>query len=133
MKKIFMILLIFICGCETTQSSIQSKTDEPSKTMRNPKCEDINAFKVFQVLDNYVLATVCRDADIHIFKNYEACTGHVVSFRKVKETIYFDDQIIKVNDNECAIYTGTYQYPTKQGYKTVPIVKIINSQITNPE
>jgi hypothetical protein len=127
MKKIFIILLIFICGCETTKTSIQSKTDEPSKTIRNPKCEDIKSFKVFQVLDNFVLANVCRDSDD------QYCFGHVVYFPKEKGKIYFDDQIIKVKDNECAIYIGTHQYQTKNGYKTVPIVKIIDSQITNPE
>ena len=113
MKKIFIILLLFICGCETIQI-----------TARNPKCEDIKSFKVFQVLDNYVLAFACsNDSDL--------CLGHVVCFPKKKDKIYYDDQMIKVNDDECAIYTGTYQYQTKEGYKTVPIVKIIDSRITD--
>lgn len=128
MKKIFIILLIIFCGCETTQTSIQSDyTEEPPKIIRNPKCEDIKSFKVFQVLANFVLATVCQDSDD------QYCTGHVVYFQKEKGKIFFDDQIIKVKENECAIYIGTHQYPTKQGYKTVPIVKIIDSQTTNPE
>ncbi len=116
MKKILIIFLIFICSCGTTQMM-----------KRNPKCEDIKSFKVFQVLDNYVLAMVCRDGDDRY------CWGHVVSFQKEKEIIYYDDQMIKVKNNECAIYIGSYQYQTKTGYKTVPIVKIIDSQITNSE
>jgi hypothetical protein len=122
MKKIFIILLLCIVGCETTQT-----------TSRNPKCENIKYFKVFQVLDKFVLATACRDCDNEYFDRTNYCGGHVVSFKKEKEIIYFDDQIIKVKNNECAIYLGTYQYPTSDGYKTVPIVQIIDSKITKPE
>ncbi len=118
MKKIFIILLLFICGCETIQI-----------TTRNPKCEDIKSFKVFQVADTFVLAFVCELSPL-----VDRCFhGHVVYFQKEKDKIYFDDQIIKVKSNECAIYIGTHQYLTQNSYKTVPIVKIINSQITNPE
>ncbi|HRZ27106.1 MAG TPA: hypothetical protein P5295_09890 [Spirochaetota bacterium] len=120
MKRIIIFLLIFICGCETTQTSIQ-------KTIRNQKCEDVQSFKVFQVLDNFILANVCRDGDD------EYCLGHTVYFQKEKDKIYYDDQLIKVNDNECAIYVGTYKYQTKNGYKTVPIVKIIDSRMPKAE
>jgi hypothetical protein len=123
MKKIFIVLLIFICGCETTQTTIQSETEKPTKITRNPKCEDIKAFKVFQVVDTYVLAFVCEE------KSYNDCSlGHAVYFNKEKDKIYFDDQIIKVKSNECAIYTGTFQYQLQSGFiRTVPIVKIIDS------
>lgn len=116
----FIVLLLLIIGCETTHTSFQ----DPS---RNPKCEDVKAFKVFQVLDKFVLANVCED------NNTEFCFGHVVRINKEKETIYYDDQVIKVKYNECAIYTGTFKYETNRGYKTVPIVKIINSRMPNTE
>lgn len=114
------IIVIFLSGCETIQTPIE-------KASRNPKCEDINSFKVFQVVDDFVLANVCEDSDTSL------CMGHTVIFKKEKGKIYFDDQIINVKGNECAIYTGTHKYPTKFGYKTVPIVKIIDSQNLNPE
>lgn len=129
LKKTFIILLVFICSCETTQTSFtnQSSIKGSSKSIRNPKCEDITSYKVFQVLDNFVLANACKDNDD------QYCMGYTVYFNKEKGKIYFDDQIIKVKENECAIYVGTYQYQTKLGYKTVPIVKIIDSQNLNPE
>ena len=117
--SILITLLLLLFGCDTTQIPIE-------KTSRNPKCEDIKSFKVFQVLDKYILASVCDD-------KYDLCMGHTVYFEKEKEKIYFDDQIIKVKNNECAIYTGTFRYQTRDGYKTVPRVKIIDSQILNPE
>lgn len=121
-----MTIFIFLFGCETTSTSIHS-TEKNSNTMRNPKCEDVTKFKVFQVLDKFVLANVCNKDDD------DYCFGHVVYFEKEKGKIYYDDQVIKVKDNECAIYTGTYRYQTPGGYKTVPIVKIINSQMPNKE
>ncbi len=124
-KLIVISFLLFVFGCETTQTSVQ-KTVHP-KTIRNPKCEDVYSFKVFQVLDKYILADVCLDND------YLGRMGHTVCFQKEKGKIYYDDQIIKVNENECAIYIGTYQYQTRGGYKTVPIVKIIDSRIAQPE
>jgi len=118
--KILIIILLLIFGCETTQTPIE-------KASRNPKCEDLKSFKVFQVLDKYVLASVCED-------DYDLCMGHTVYFAKEKGKIYFDDQKIKVKNNECAIYTGTFRYQTRGGgYKTVPIVKIIDSQNFSPE
>ena len=129
MKKIFIVLLIFSFACETTSttSTIENQVKKSSKTIRNPSCEDITSFQVFQVLDNFVLATVCQ------YMEYQHCLGHTVYFQKEKGKgkIYFDDQIIKVKDNECVIFTGTYRYKTQSGYKTVPIVKIIDSQIPN--
>lgn len=121
---------MLFCGCETmeTMSSMQSETKEPPKTIRNTKCEDIKSFKVFQVLDKFVLASVCEDSDTSY------CLGHTVYIEKEKEKIYFDDQIIKVKSDECAIFIGTYKYKTQNGiFRTVPKVKIIDSQVPNPE
>ncbi len=125
-KKVIISIILFllIFGCETMQTpTIQTPTE---KTFRNPKCEDIKSFRVFQVLDKHILANVCED-------EYGLCMGHTVYFKKEKGKIYFDDQIIKVRDNECAIYSGTFRYQTRQGYKTVPIVKIIDSQTPDLE
>lgn len=121
---------MILFGCETTKilSSMQSNNTEPPRTIRNTKCEDVKSFKVFQVLDNFVLANVCRDGDD------EYCFGHVVYIQKEKNKIYFDDQKINLRRDECAIYIGTYKYEAKNGLlKTVPKVKIISSQVPNPE
>jgi len=130
MKKLIIILLVIIFGCNTikTSSDVQSENNEPPKTIRNNKCESINSFQVFQVLDYYVLANVCDDYS----SNY--CYGHVVYIQREKGKIYYDDQRINVQLGECPIYVGTFQYVTRDGLvKTVPKVKFINSEIPNPE
>lgn len=79
MEKIFIILLVILCGCETIKPSSYVQTEikaqaynnfnepqiyeppnyGPPKTIYNTKCESIGSFRVFQVLDNFVLANVC--------------------------------------------------------------------------
>jgi hypothetical protein len=126
MKKLSIILLVVLCACLQEQN-ISTFSKEP-KTIRNSKCENIKVFQVFQVLDNYSLAFACKEDE-----NDHCYDGHIVYIPKQKGVIYFDDQIINVKDGECPIYTGTYKYETKDKFlKTVPIVKIINSQIANP-
>jgi len=134
MKKLIIIFLMILCGCGTNQTpssfytDTHTKTIEPPKTIRNAKCEDIQSFKVFQVLDRFVLANVCNESDT-IY-----CFGHIVYIPKEKGKIYYDDQMIIVKSGECPVYVGTYKYQTRDGLlKTVPIVKIINSQVPNPE
>lgn len=123
--KMFIIPVILFTACETTQTH----NNMPGySTTRNPQCEDINAFKVFQVLDDFVLANVCEERD------YRFCSGHVVYIPKEKEKIYYDDQVITVKRGQCAIYIGTYKYETKaKTIRTVPIVKFIDSEIPEPE
>jgi len=130
MVKIIIILMMIFCGCNTIKPSSheQSDNNEPPKTIRNNKCENIVSFQVFQVLNNYVLANVCDDYS----GNY--CYGHVVYIQRERGKIYYDDQRINVQHGECPIYIGTFQYVTRDGMvKTVPKVKIIDSEIPNPE
>jgi hypothetical protein len=123
MKKIFITLSIFIYGCGTLSS-----INEPSKTIRNTKCENIRSFQVIQVLDDFVLANSCED------NNNRYCYGHVVYIQKEKGNIYYDDQKIILQSGECPIYVGTYQYVAKSGIsKTVPKVRIVDSRVPNPE
>ena len=125
---IVIVLLTLMSGCKT----IENKTIEVKKnTIRNPKCEDAKRFKVYQVFNNFVLASICED---RYNSGDNDCSGYTVYFKKEKGKIYYDNQIIKVKKNECAIYIGTYRYKTAYGnINTVPIVKITNSQISNKE
>ncbi len=129
MEKLIVILLAIICGCNTIKpSSSLNENQGPNKTIRNPKCEDIYSFQVFQVLNNYVLANVCDG------NSSDYCYGHVVYFQRERGKIYFDDQRINVKQGECPIYVGTFQYVTRDGLvKTVPKVKIVDSEMPNPE
>ena len=105
-------------GCETLSKNMKT----PNVKKNNLKCEDIVAIKIFQVLDDSALGMVCE---------YDDCIrlGHVVYVPKDAEKIYYDDQIIRIKDNECIIYTNTYRYITREtNYKTVPIITIINLQ-----
>lgn len=50
--------------------------------------------------------------------------GMVVLFLVDEGVHYYDEQIIEVPQGKFVRQVGTYQYPTKAGYKTVPAVRI---------
>ena len=72
---------------------------------------DSQSFRVFQVIK-------AGNALAYGYK------GMVVLLIAGENTHYYDDQIIKVPSGKCARQIGTYQYETKNGYKTVPVVEI---------
>ena len=45
-----------------------------------------------------------------------------------KENTFYDDQIIKAPRDSKVMQVGTYQYKTQMGWKTVPIIRILNNQ-----
>ena len=124
MKKILFLSLFFLAGCSTTLLP-------PSKTIQNPKCEEILSLEVFQVLDKFVLANAC-------VKNYDYLDwckeSFVVYIPKEKGKIYYDEQKIQFPDGKCPSFYDSYTYTTKQDFnKTVPKLKFINKDIPNPE
>ena len=79
------VLSIVLVGCATLQT-----INRPSETIPNPKCEDIPALEVFQVLDKFVLANTCENKSYGMF-----CSFPVVYVEKEKGKIYYDDQKIQ--------------------------------------
>ena len=126
MKNVWLSALsIVLVGCATLQT-----INKPSETIANPKCENIPAVEVFQVLDKFVLANACeaKYGDICFFRK------HVVYLAKEKDKIYYDDQKIVPSSDQCFEYVGTYKYTTKaESEKVVPKAKLVSSRIANPE
>lgn len=124
MKKICLLLLL--TGCVTNATIFA-----PSKTIDNPKCENLakQEVKVFQVLDDYILGTVCREM------GYTTCIDNLtVYLKKEKDKIYYNDQVIDVPNGKCISYSSTYTYTTvKENSNTVPVVKFVDKSIANPE
>ena len=55
-------------------------------------------------------------------------TDPVVLIVADKENTFYDDQIIKAPRDSKVMQVGTYQYKTQMGWKTVPIIRILNNQ-----
>jgi len=125
MKKLLLeILSVALAGCATLQTM-----NKPSETIPNPKCENIPALEVFQVLDNFVLTNTCEEKSYGTF-----CSFPVVYVEKEKGKIYFDDQKIIPSTDQCFEYVGTYKYTTRaEANKVVPKAKLVPSRIPNPE
>ena len=134
MKKIFLLFLIINFGCTESSRlnvSTPSKTTRnvPPETILNNKCEDVDQFKIFEVIDNGALASACEEKSYGVY-----CHGQTAFFLNQKGVEYFDGKRIKLEDGQCFVYEGTYKYFTRDGMnRTVPIVKIVNSRIPNPE
>ena len=107
------VLLLIAKGVENNSSRIQGLTlfEQPGEVMT------AKSYEVLQVVDG-------GNALANAESSYDTYFGMVVLFLADENTNYYDDQIIKVPQGKCVRQVGTYQYPTKNGYKTVPAVKI---------
>lgn len=123
MKKLVLILPIIMCGCANHSKMFDPA---PSKTIINSKCEDIQSYRVIQVLDKGALALAC-DSEY-------GCAGMVVFVPNGKDEMLYDDKIIKPEFEKCIAYSGVYKYENRQEMlKTVPKLKFIDSEVSNPE
>lgn len=112
---LFAALLLIAKGMENNPTKIQGLTlfEQPGEVLKSP------SYEVLQVVDGgNALANAKGD--------YGYYTGMVVLFLADENSNYYDDQIIKVPQGRCVRQVGTYQYPTKNGYKTVPAVRIVS-------
>lgn len=111
---LFVVLLLVAKGVERNSSQIQGLTlfEQPGEVM------PAKSFEVLQVVDG-------GNALANAESGYGTYYGMVVLFLADENTNYYDDQIIEVSQGECVRQVGTYQYPTKNGYKTVPAVRIV--------
>lgn len=125
MKVVWLgILSVMLGGCVAVQT-----VNKPSETTPNPKCENIAALEVFQVLDKFVLTNTCEDRSYGTF-----CSFPVVYVEKEKGKIYYDDQKIIPSADQCFEYVGTYEYTTRaESNKVVPKAKLVSAKIANPE
>jgi len=124
MRKLLLILPIVLLGCAEL-----SKIYAPSKTVHNEECVEIQMYEIFQVLENGALANACG------YKyGIETCNGLVVFVPAQKGEDFYDDKIIMPADGKCIVYDGVYKYTTKKegNHKTVPKLKIVDKEISNP-
>lgn len=86
---------------------------------------EANKFKVFQVIEPG--AALVFTEEVYGEKPYmhSSFTGSVVLFVNDKGKHYYDDEIIEIPSEKRARQIGIYKYSTKMGYKTVPVVKIM--------
>lgn len=122
-------LLLCLCGCAETGTFSEAGKSLFSRTVKNEKCEDIEAVKVFQVTKDFSLGNVCEESSYGI-----SCFGHVVYIPKEKGKLYYDDQIIKPESGKCFSYSSTYQYEDCIGYlcrqRTVPVIEFVDEEIS---
>jgi len=96
--------------------------------VKNPYCEnEFKSYKVFQVLEDFVLAEGCE------ITSYDKCStyhGRIFMFPKEKDEIYFDKKILTPASGFCSVYAGVYVYETRGGLNnTVPILFFLPKEI----
>lgn len=109
----------------------------PLAEPRHPKCVDSSKIKVFQVLDDGILAHLCPvNYPSYYDDAFEACElkGDIVYlYVSPSENNYVDDQKITLPHYKCFMENGTYKYHTKNDIrKTVRKIIISSSQTDNP-
>ena len=77
-------------------------------------------FEVMQVVPNGALAH--SEDTRHGISTF---TGPLVLFLSEGQNTYYDDEVITVPKGKAVRQIGSYQYETRMGYKTVPIVQIM--------
>ncbi len=116
MKKFYTLLAVLLAGCAS-----QSVTETPSlvpytKSVDNKYCMSMNRFKIAQVLEDGALAYECRKNTCSPFDTW-------VALRNQRGIDYYDDMIIEIPKEKCAVQNGVYKYQTNDDRnKTVPII-----------
>lgn len=127
-------VLSLLAGCVYVQpgdSPVASASGNiPEKTIKNEKCENIPAVKIFQVMDDFALAWTCdseEDTDgLH-------CLGYTVYVPKEKGQLYFDDKVVTPGKGKCISFNSVYSYEDIfEGRRTIPVIKMINAEVPNP-
>ena len=83
-------------------------------------------FQIMQVVFND--AALAQSEKKMQYTNTTYYTDPVVLIVADKENTFYDDQIIKAPRDSKVMQVGTYQYKTQMGWKTVPIIRILNNQ-----
>lgn len=113
------LVTLFIIGKAIGAS--QGATDDGITMFEQPG-DIIHAkkFEVLQVIPNGALAH-SEETKYGV----SSFTGPIVLFLSDGENTYYDDEVIKVPKGKVVRQIGSYQYETRLGYKTVPIVQVM--------
>lgn len=120
MKKFLCIVNIFIC-LELFNVCFAEK---------NPACTSGSKVLILQVLDEGALGYICPKTNWDYSDFRMACKldGRLVYL--TQNNNYVDEQLIKLEKNECFSESGTYRYYNKNNdRKTVRAIDIINKKL----
>lgn len=108
MKKFYLLFSMIFTGCTTV-----------TVFSDNENCISTREFEVFQALnDGGALAHECTFLDGCSYQN------QLVYLDWQPDVEYYDNLIVKVPSNKCAVRNGVYKYTNKQDtLKTVPVIK----------
>ena len=76
-----------------------------------------------------VMQVIADNAALVHGKEYPSSTlylGTLYLLRNNEGKYYYDDEIVKVPSGKVVRQTGIYKYESKSGYKTVPIIEIVD-------
>lgn len=114
------VVFIFVLALFVSRTSADNKVEGLTVFEQPAEVISSSSFEVFQVVQNgNALARMGERNSYGTGYNYY---GMVVLLLADENTHYYDDQIVNVPKGKCAMQIGTYQYETKDGYKTVPVV-----------
>lgn len=106
---IVLLVIISVIYANNTTNGITYSEQQTEFTVSD-------AFEVFQVVNGGALAH-CQEKGGSFF------TGPIVFIVSDGQNLFYDDQIIKVYDNNIPIQIGTYSYETNSGMnRTVPVI-----------
>ena len=113
------IVTLFIIGKATGAG--QGSSDDGITMFEQPG--DVIPAKKFEVLQVVPNGALAKSEDTKY--GVSMFTGPIVLFLSDGQNTYYDDEVITVPKGKNVRQIGTYQYETRMGYKTVPIVQII--------
>lgn len=116
-------------------ATITEKTESPEKQDKLPDgvtlldepipFNEAKNFKILQVVFEDAALAQSEKKEPYIGSYY---TDPVVLIISEQKNTFYDDQIVKCPKDSKVIQVGTYQYQTKMGWKTVPIVSFVKPQ-----
>lgn len=120
MKKVVCILSIFI-GLGMFNACFAEK---------NPACTSGSKVLILQVLDEGALGYICPKTNWDYSDFRIACKFDGKLVYLTQNNNYVDEQLVKLEKNECFSESGTYKYFNKEGdRKTVRAIDIINKKL----
>lgn len=120
MKQLSILILIFILILGVPLPCIAKK---------NPACIPGSRALIFQVLNTGALAHICPRFNYSYDDTRTACQLKGTLVHLIYNDNYVDNQLIKLNRNQCFGTGGAYRYENKNGdIKTVREIGIIYSK-----
>lgn len=102
----------------------------------NPYCDDeFAAFEVLKVNENYAMAKGCKTLTADDVCGDNGKERKFVFPKQVGNInyMYFDNEVIKPEQNRCVVYAGSFVYTDKEGTHTLPVAVFESKKIMLPK